>query len=521
MTTRSVVPLSASEIWAAQRRFYEHVGVEAWRDIPFFVTSHRLAALAHARVVLALARDLSRQQAWQAGAPLTVLELGAGTGRFAFHFLDCLAELMAGLGLGEFPVTYVMADCSPDTVSFWEHHPGFAGALASGCLRLALHDASEPSGLRLLDPGTGAAVDLQPRSGPLVVIANYVLDSLPQDVFAVDGAGLHAGAVDPGEPVVPDAANAAVEVPAVLASFQFVPAASPFYGDAFLDATLADCAADRGLGFFPFPLQALRWFRHLAGAGPAGALVLATDKAYGAQAEIPVGAAPDIAFHGEVFSMMVNLHALALGSARLGGSAAVRPNGVNLQTGAFFLGSDAARYPEVTTALADAFDRPGPGAIYALYEHALAAPGRTLDLMVAVLRAMEWDPEVFDHFAADLLAKLGEGPRVAVADLRGHLEAVAGRIYPLPGGAPGGANTLFNVGRVFEDLQDHERAAACFQRALEVFGPGEEVLFHLGLCCIARQEYEAALGHLRAVVELRPDHVLARGWIDLVLERRS
>ncbi|MEL6180246.1 MAG: hypothetical protein AAFS10_14895, partial [Myxococcota bacterium] len=75
-------PLSQSPLWAIQRRFFEEQGPEAWRRaiVPEYITSNPRVGRAMARLV----HDWLKPFTLKRNAPLVVLELGAGSGRFAY-----------------------------------------------------------------------------------------------------------------------------------------------------------------------------------------------------------------------------------------------------------------------------------------------------------------------------------------------------------------------------------------------------------------------------------------------------
>jgi len=102
---RGGVRRSCSRIRALQRRSFDGVGIEAWRTntVPSYVTANPFIAGAYVELVRAFAAD-GRRAAPSArpGAadapPLTVVELGAGSGRFARFFPTRLrARTAAGL----------------------------------------------------------------------------------------------------------------------------------------------------------------------------------------------------------------------------------------------------------------------------------------------------------------------------------------------------------------------------------------------------------------------------------------
>jgi len=81
--------LSRSVLWRLQRRFFERRGPAAWSEgvVPHHATTNPYLARAYSRIVLGFLRD------WRAGLdpsqPVYLVELGAGSGRLAFHFLRC------------------------------------------------------------------------------------------------------------------------------------------------------------------------------------------------------------------------------------------------------------------------------------------------------------------------------------------------------------------------------------------------------------------------------------------------
>jgi hypothetical protein len=99
--------LSASRLWEIQRRYFEQAGVGAWSGgtVPTYVTTNAFIARAYARVVAAYLRD--RRQAGYCGAaePAYIVELGAGSGRLAYHFLKRLAADEAAICWNSGPCT--------------------------------------------------------------------------------------------------------------------------------------------------------------------------------------------------------------------------------------------------------------------------------------------------------------------------------------------------------------------------------------------------------------------------------
>jgi hypothetical protein len=102
--------LSRSLLWRLQRRFFERRGIAAWSEgvVPHWATSNPYLAQAYSRIVLGFLCD------WHAlvepSQPLYIVELGAGSGRLAFHFLRRFERLLTSSAFHATAFCYVMTD---------------------------------------------------------------------------------------------------------------------------------------------------------------------------------------------------------------------------------------------------------------------------------------------------------------------------------------------------------------------------------------------------------------------------
>jgi hypothetical protein len=197
---------SASRLWQWQREYFEERGVTAWSSgqVPHYITSNPYAAASFAGIVIGWLRDWAREAA-DASQPFYILELGAGPGRFAFHFLRRFLRMLKGSALRDLPVKYVMTDFCEATIAFWRSHEMLRRFADAGVLDFARFDAGSSREVRLLESDEM----LQPGLGrPLAVIANYCFDSIPADAFAiVDGKLMECLISVPAEAGPPDGSN--------------------------------------------------------------------------------------------------------------------------------------------------------------------------------------------------------------------------------------------------------------------------------------------------------------------------
>src|SRR6476646_8684527 len=178
------VPLSQSVIWGLQRDFYAQRGLKAWNEdlVPSYITNNPFIAEIFAGIVASFLQDcmVPTQQASASPSqenPLRILELGAGTGKFSFLFLRKLTALLRSHNIPLHLVRYCMTDTAENLVAEWRENPYLQEFVTSGILEFEVFQAGQ---------------EHQPkRQGPLVVIANYVFDSLPQDAFTVESGAIY------------------------------------------------------------------------------------------------------------------------------------------------------------------------------------------------------------------------------------------------------------------------------------------------------------------------------------------
>ena len=226
--------LSHSSLWEWQSAFYTDCGLDAWRSgtVPHFVTANTFIASQYARMVLGFLNDLWSSRSKYRGKlrsadPISIMEAGAGAGKFSFLMLQALWELRAfwpRRGEEEMdeeteadsagsaaasasssesaaassspppppplrcPFVYIMSDVTPDIVSFWRAHPSFRPFLDRGMLDFAVLDAEHPGsgvdgGIQLLH--SGRRLSAASNRNPICLIANYLFDTLRQDAFRV------------------------------------------------------------------------------------------------------------------------------------------------------------------------------------------------------------------------------------------------------------------------------------------------------------------------------------------------
>jgi tetratricopeptide (TPR) repeat protein len=511
------VRLSRSMIWALQRSFYERHGVEAWRSegIPFHITSNTFIAQSYARVVLGWLRDWSLDHApFDPAEPVTLVELGAGHGRFGYLLLKKLLRLLEASALKDVRIQYVMTDLAERNVELWRGNPRLQPFLDSGLLDLACFDAARDTELRLAVSGRVLAPGAV--RNPMVMIANYLFDSIPQDAFWIEEGRLYESLVT----VTPRSREIDSNDPDLLSrvdlSFHYNPAAPGYYGDPDLDALLSDSVQRLPATSFLFPfaaLQCIRAFRDLSGDR---LLLLAADKGYHRDEELVLGhGAPSITRHGRgSFSMMVDYRLLGEYFQRRGG-AALHPSHrhESIIVSAFLLGSPAGghaetRHLETRQAYQAAVEDFGPDDFFTLAPALdLSRDPLSLEQALAYLRLSAWDHRLLWRQIPLYKSCCAELTETRKQDLRNAIRQVWDCYYPL---GENEEDLGFALGVLFLEMKLYREALDFFGESARLYGLEPGTAYNMGLCHYGLREMEAAARCVEQALELDPELDSAR-----------
>jgi tetratricopeptide (TPR) repeat protein len=450
--------LSQSPVWRLQRAWYEERATEAFAEVPHQVVDNPFVAAAYARVVLGYLRDVARGEL-DLGEPLYVVELGAGAGRFAHGFMRELEALLDALPLELPPVVYVMTDFAETTLADWAANP----RLAHAQIDFASFDVAADATLALRRRG----VVLDRLANPLVVIANYLFDSVPADAFAIVGERLEECLLSVKGDDIADMELA----------FERGPAQLPHYGDAELDDLLEHYMETLEDGtVVTIPRAAIDCLRRLEALAGGRMMLLTADKAYTTEDGLSGRPEPELSRHGS-FSLMVNLHAFGWWARRRGGE--MLDGGdrhTTIAVAALLLGG---AHPETRQAYEDAIEHFGPDDLMTLTEGLeRAAPQLNAAELVAVLRVTGWDSFTLLGVSDALIEAIAAADVPTREDLRDALYEIYERHYPVPGEG----DLPFALGLLLYELEDYAEALACFEASLEQFGPDAATEHNIALC---------------------------------------
>jgi hypothetical protein len=513
--------LSESVLWQIQRNFYSKHSGQAWRagTLPLEITSNPLIARAYARVIYGFWKDSGRA----AGSPLRILELGAGHGRFGYLFLCAFEELHRRLSPPGAVFQYVMTDGSETNLEFLMSHPKLQRFVDAGVLEFALFDVERDGSPRPAKPGNAFAGGQ--AAGPVAVIANYLLDSIPADAFYVKQDELFERLVTvQAADSWPDWTDPGL-LSKLCISCTNHPVQADYYPEPGWNHILEQYRKVLAEASLLFPVAALRCIERLHRAAAGNFLLLAADKGAIHEDELlPEEGIPGMAVHAQgCFSLDVNFDAIARYFRSLGGVVLNTPqHAVNLNVVAFVViqanlippnliqpnqGQPNQGCAETSQAFEDFVHRNGPDDFFTL-EGALESvePELTLDQILAYLRASAWNPKVFlDSFSVIMRAI----PQ-ATAPNKQDLYQAALRIWDAYYSIGEETDLEFHLGVLLLETGFCKEAMHFFRDSVSTHGPQCATSYNLGLCFFGLGQMKEALAQMDEALKFDDGYELAR-----------
>ncbi|HEY6968150.1 MAG TPA: SAM-dependent methyltransferase [Candidatus Angelobacter sp.] len=469
------VSLSQSVIWRLQRDYYIQRGLNAWSQdkVPAFITSNPFTAEIYARIVFSFMRDWGDK-------PLRILELGAGTGKFCYLFLRHLTELLRSEGGDPQAIQYCMTDCAEPLIESWGRNQYLAEFVKPGILKYEVLEIGEKIQSAFLE-----------HSGPLVIIANYVLDSLPQDAFVARDGKMFEGLVSTTAPAVASPSLSQLQL-----SYTNAEISPDRYSDPAWNNILELYRNTLPAGTVLFPSSALRFLKGILDQTAGPVLALVADKGFPHQEELALCQwPPTLEFHGSnCFSQMVNLDAIAKYFKNIGGEALMpEKHSSSLHICAFLHGQAAGGFPLTRAEYQTSQAAFGPDDLFSLFAWLNThMEEMTVPQILAALRLTRWDPIAFLRFFP-ILARQLRTVTIERNDLRAAMMRVWANHFPVQASE----NALaFDCGVILLEMHFFDEALSMFKISQQILGPSAPTSYNLGLCAAGLARTSEALQYV-------------------------
>jgi hypothetical protein len=510
------VPISGSLIWQWQRDSYAQRGLKSWTEdmVPQFITNNPFFAEIYARIVFSFICDCialgdKDSRSPSARNPLRILELGAGPGRFAFLFLRQLEGILRSKDISPDLVRYCMSDSSGSLLEAWRANELLSEFFDRGILQFEVLDASGEINSRFVRGDASETIE-QPQS-PLIVIANYVFDSLPYDAFVIEEGHVFE-LLQTTAAARRDAGN---HPPEALSRLKFsythaadsTPSHYPEHSwNSILDLYRRRLPAATVL----FPSETLKTLEALRKFAGGTMLVLAADKGYVDEDSLLLSpGAPTYEFHSaNCLSQMVNFDAIAKYFEAVGGEAFLpEKHSSSLHICAFLQREPGAQFPGLKARYHETQSALGPGDLFALlawlnpHMEEMSVPQ-----ILALLRLSRWDPTTLIRLFP-VLARQIRNVSAERNDLRNAVLRTWANHFPV---SPSDNILAFHCGVLLLEFRFFEEAISMFTHSQRLLGPSASNSYNLGLCFLGLGRSSEALTLMVEASDLDPAFESAR-----------
>lgn len=494
---------SEAPIWDLQRTYYEEQGLKAWNNdqVPQYITSNPMIATAYAEIIFGFLRD--RADKGDITEPVMILELGAGAGRLGFHVLHKLCELRDYAGITLPPFQYILTDLASKNITGWSEHPALQPFVQEGLLDFARFDAVNDTQVNLeISKKTIRPGDLEQ---PLVIVANYFFDGIPQELIYVADGQIFEGDVLVNLPENADQLRTSDVIGSM--SLQYEYRRAPEYEeDTYVYRDVIKLyQKELEDSHILFPAAGLTCLDRLNQLSQAGFLLLTADKGDHRLDNWKFAEPPELIHHGS-FSFTANYHALQHVYEQRGAASLFPTHHYkNINVGCLFMLETSLSYINSRLAYRQLIERFGPDEFFSMKEwvdRGISTMG--LQQILAFWRLGGYDAEFFIQSAKQISSLLHEANDEELLDIQNGIYVMWSAYYvmeqrydlALDAGLLLFEMDLYEDAKIFLDISvntDHDE-------------PVPTVLYCLAICSYELGMLEAAIKYTQEALVLEPEH---------------
>ncbi|XOK64487.1 tetratricopeptide repeat protein [Paenibacillus elgii] len=494
---------SEAPIWNIQREYYEQEGLKAWNNdqVPQYITCNPMIAAAYAEMIFGFLQDRANKE--DSSEPVLIVELGAGAGRFAFHVLHELCQLIdyAGITLPSF--RYIMTDLAMNNVLAWKGHPALQAFIAKGILDFARFDAVHDTVLNLIVSDT--TISKGDLKQPVVIVANYFFDSIPQELLYVSEGKIYEADVFIEYPKLKDSLKPSELLDQI--SLHYKHRRAPEYEQetypyrdviAIYQEQLED-------SHILFPVAGLTCLERLNQLSQEGFLLITADKGDHLLENWKFAEPPELILHGS-FSLTANYHAIQQVMEQNGALALFPPHHYkNINIGCIINMDTPMDYFQTRLAYRRVIERFGPDEFFSLKEWVdLNLDSMELQQILSFWRLGGYDAEFFTQSSKQISSLLLDANDEEKQDIFRGIQLMWSSYYVMEqryGIALEAGLLLFEM-EMYGDSK----------RFLEISIDEDQenivstVYYCLAICCFELELEEDALNYIRMFLKHEPDH---------------
>ncbi|MEF3312149.1 tetratricopeptide repeat protein [Paenibacillus sp. GYB004] len=508
---------SESPLWDLQRNYFEEQGLNAWSNdqVPQYITSNPMIATAYAEMIFGFLQDQSDRG--ENSDPVIILELGAGAGRLAFHVLHELCKLRDYAGIVLPPFRYVMTDLALKNVKVWGNHPAMQSFIREGLLDFAVFDAVHDTELNLVV--SQASIRPGDLKQPLLIVANYFFDSIPQELIYVDDGKIFECDVLVELPNNSNQLKLSEVLEKMTLKYERRRAIEYEKENYQYHNVIKLYRQELEDSYILFPMTGLTCLERLNQLSQAGFLLITADKGDHQLENWKFAEPPQFIHHGS-FSLTVNYHAIQYVYEQKGAkSLFTMQHYKNLNVGCILMMESPMSYANTRLAYRRFIERFGPDEFFSMKEWV----DRRLDTMglqqiLAFWRLGGYDAEFFNQSAKHISVLLPEMNDEERLDIQKGIHIMWASYYAMKQRY----DLAMDAGLLLFEMDMYEDAKMFLETSLSLRNDEEEsvptIFYCLAICSYELGLAEETTKFLRKALVLEPEHVEALALLNALNE---
>lgn len=509
-------PLSQSMLWKLQTDFFANQGPEAWIKgiVPQYITTNSYIANQYAKTVFGYLRDYVAREDADKDTVIYIMELAAGVGRFTYTFLKRFLHMIENSSLKGIKFKYIVTDFAERNIEYWQNHSFLKPYFEAGVLDCATFDISKDEEIKLRN--SGEVLSKGKLKNPLILIANYTFDSLPQDTFYVNNGELFEGLItvtSPEDKSDPDDKS-------ILAGLDYYYTdkkinGNDYYEDKNFNDVLLHYKNSLEDTAFYMPIIGLRCIERLRKLFNDDVILISADKGYKNEEAMLGNYHPFLSKHGCI-SMTVNFHGLELYFKGLGGKAIhsiYEHESVNVSL--FLLSKNNNDLVETSMAYNEVIETIGPDDFYNMKKAIMPlSKSLTTRELLTFLRFTVWDSRTLLELYNILLERIQTEENFPKDELAAAILKVWEYYFPI--GEEGDLGYYF--GSILGYLGYDNDALRFFEASLEFYGECPETNYEIALCYYNLQEIYKALEYAEKALDLDPEYEESKNLKGMIVD---
>lgn len=493
--------LSESIIWKQMQKYYKDLGPTAWQQdiVPYQITSNKIIAHLYAALINSILLDHGSMNNQE---PFYILELGSGHGKFSFY----LCKFLEILNLyDKFNIVYIASDISLKNIESWKSHPQLQKYIKAQQLDFACFDASLDQEIFLIN--SNKIITQSSLNNNLIVIANYVFDTLAHDAFKINNHKVFASSIN-----LQYKNKFCLQKIKYKYSHKLIDPKN-YYNNSIFNEILLEYQKQLKQGIFLLPVGALNAISNIQRFSEKSTFFLVADKGNININDFRDRDNSSIATHGSV-SFMVNFHAISRFLDLNQGLSIMSPNAyTDLQIACFISNNHDNHNRFLEFGFKQVLYDVNPLHLINLcYYNDNINNWGSLQQILAVLSLSKWDPDLFYDLSEQLLQFINKSLKTGnldveqEKDLEQGLELISAYFFKLSKNQ----DISFAIGNIYYILEKFDLAIENFKLSLLHFESTVEVWYNIALCYYAKKNMRLARKYLSEALKLNSKYSAAK-----------